>query len=199
MPAATRDRTSRFVARRKHLAGFQRKVAGRIRQEGGQADRLARRRVVPLVRRDQAIGQRLGLARAFGIVVIGIAPLGDIIVLHAVDGDVVEPAGTRERANVRNPVLAERRRHELDHHLAFRSVRSGSQGHHQQIFGRDDDPFVRGGLIDDLRRRGRRRRCLLREGGGGERKQRGEGNQRSRHRAWRATVRGKTKAPTCAL
>ena len=46
---------------------------------------------------------------------------------------------------------------------------------------------------------GELRRVKQREDEYRKRKQRGEGNQRSRHRAWRATVRGKTKAPTCAL
>ena len=122
--------------------------------------------------------QRLGL----GLVLrIGIAPLHDIIVLHAYDRGVVPPVRGCQLADVANPAAAEGRGHQLDDHAARPALRIGRKVHHQQIVRRDTHPVAlrRGGDNVSRPRIGRRRiaggqqgqgqeRCGETQGGGAE-------------------------------
>ncbi len=120
-----------------------------------RADREARAR--PLIFR-RRLGDDAGGQDGLGI---AIAPLSDVIFLHAVDGGLVPPAGTGEAAHVGDMDRREIGRELDDHSPAVGEV------HDQQIVGIDRPP-VRGGRGGDhLRRLGRARHRRRPPGGGG--------------------------------
>ena len=106
----------------------------------------------------KSLGQRLLLAR--------VAPLHDIIVLHAVDARPVPPLRRRKLPDIAYPALREGRRDQLDHHTPGLSGQR-RQVHHQQIGCRNRHPVRSGRGGDDLRRR-ERGRFLGRSGLRGE-------------------------------
>src|SRR3546814_6714331 len=79
---------------------------------------------------DLSLRQRLLLGR--------IAPLHDIIVLHAVDARPVPPVCGGKLADIAGPALAERRGHQLDDDAPRLALRIGCEVHHQQI-GRSEE------------------------------------------------------------
>src|SRR3546814_16543751 len=73
--------------------------------------------ILSLPHHSQPIGQRLGLPRRLRVVVIGIAPLDDIVVLPPVDADLVIPAAPRQQTAILDTPLADWRAPQLAHHL----------------------------------------------------------------------------------
>src|SRR3546814_17870374 len=83
---------------------------------------------------DLSLRQRLLLGR--------IAPLHDIIVLHAVDARPVPPVCGGKLADIAGPALAERRGHQLDDDAPRLALRIGCEVHHPQIGWRYGDPVA---------------------------------------------------------
>src|SRR3546814_8062170 len=70
--------------------------------------------------------RRLRLRR---VLAVGVAPLRDIIVLHAIDAGAVPPVRRGELADVADPAPAERRGHQLNDDAALPAGRIRSEEH----------------------------------------------------------------------